>query len=198
MEYNNLSEDICEIGRRMYNKGLVVSNDGNISIKVDDNKILITPTMTSKGFMKQEDIILIDMNGNVIQGSKKPSSEYQLHTAVYQQRSDIKAVVHAHPVTVCAFAVTGRDVTMKYMPEASMSLGDFFVAEYTRPGTSALAESIKPFINNNGCILGNHGAVTWADDVYKAYYLMEQLEFYCKTSLIAEYMGNPKIIPDIF
>ena len=116
----NLAADICEIGRRMYQRELVASNDGNISIRVDKDKLLITPTLTSKGFMKAEDIILIDMDGNVLEGSKKPSSEYLLHTTVYKTRDDVHAVVHAHPVTVSAFAITGRAVDMNYMPEAYM------------------------------------------------------------------------------
>lgn len=189
-------EDICEIGRRLYARELVAANDGNISIKIDENKVLITPTMTSKGYMKEDDMILIDYDGNVLMGSKKPSSEYLLHTTVYKNRQDIKAIVHAHPVTVSAFAVCSRPVDMRYMPEAIMSLGVFPVAEYARPGTKELAQSVMPYINGyNGCILANHGAVCWACDVYAAYYIMEQLEFYCKTSLIAEQMGNPKIIP---
>ena len=172
-------QDICEIGRRLYNRELVAANDGNISIKVDENKLLITPTMMSKGYMVEDDIILIDYDGSVLMGSKKPSSEYLLHTTVYKNRQDINAIVHAHP-----------------MPEAIMSLGVFPVAEYARPGTKELALSIMPYINeHNGCLLSNHGAVCWSKDVYSAYYLMEQLEFYCKTSLIAEQIGNPKIIP---
>lgn len=189
-------QDICEIGRRMYARELVAANDGNISIKVDENKLLITPTMMSKGYMVEDDIILIDYEGHVLMGSKKPSSEYLLHTTVYKNRQDINAIVHAHPVTVSAFAICSRPVDMRYMPEAIMSLGVFPVAEYARPGTRQLAQSIMPYINDhNGCILANHGAVSWAKDIYSAYYIMEQLEFYSKTSLIAEHMGNPKIIP---
>ena len=192
------ASDICEIGRRMYQRELVASNDGNISIRIDKNKVLITPTLTSKGFMKEKDIILIDLDGNIIEGSKRPSSEYLLHTTVYKMRDDVNAVVHAHPVTVSAFAIVGRAVDMSYMPEAFMSLGCFPVAKYARPGTEELAKSIEPFVRTcNGCILANHGAVSWAKDVYSAYYLMEQLEFYCKTSIIAERIGTPNIIPMI-
>ena len=189
-------QDICEIGRRMYARELVAANDGNISIKVDENKLLITPTMMSKGYMVEDDIILIDYEGHVLMGSKKPSSEYLLHTTVYKNRQDINAIVHAHPVTVSAFAICSRPVDMRYMPAAIMSLGVFHVAEYARPGTRQLAHSIMPYINDhNGRILAHPGAVSWAKDIYSAYYIMEQLEFYCKTSLIAEHMGNPKIIP---
>ena len=189
---NKLREDICEIGRRLYNRELVSSCDGNISIRVDESSFLITPTMMNKGFMKIDDISLIDLEGNVINGTKLPSSEFMLHSIVYKNRKDINAVVHAHPVTVSAFAVIRRSVTMAYMPEAIMSLGEFHVADYAKPGTNQLAESIKPFIEkNNGCILSNHGAVTWADNIYKAYNLMEQLEFYCKTVILAEQIGKP-------
>ena len=191
-------QDICEIGRRMYARELVAANDGNISIKVEENKLLITPTMMSKGYMVEDDIILIDYEGHVLMGSKKPSSEYLLHTTVYKNRQDINAIVHAHPVTVSAFAIVVRAVDMSYMPEAFMSLGYFPVAKYARPGTEELAKSIEPFVRTcNGCLLANHGAVSWAKDVYSAYYLMEQLEFYCKTSILAERIGTPNIIPVI-
>ena len=159
--YINYAKDICEVGRRMYNRELVSSNDGNISIRININEILITPTLTSKGFMKEDDIILIDYEGNVIHGNKKPSSEFLLHTTVYKNRKDIHAVVHAHPVTASAFAIVGRSINMGYMPEAFMTLGEFHVAKYAKPGTKELAESIMPFINNNGCLLANHGAVCW-------------------------------------
>ncbi len=192
--YINYAKDICEVGRRMYNRELVSSNDGNISIRININEILITPTLTSKGFMKEDDIILIDYEGNVIHGNKKPSSEFLLHTTVYKNRKDIHAVVHAHPVTASAFAIVGRSINMGYMPEAFMTLGEFHVAKYAKPGTKELAESIMPFINNNGCLLANHGAVCWSKDVYSAYYLLEQLEFYCKTSITAEKIGTPNII----
>lgn len=192
--YINYAKDICEVGRRMYNRELVSSNDGNISIRININEILITPTLTSKGFMKEDDIILIDYEGNVIHGNKKPSSEFLLHTTVYKNRKDIHAVVHAHPVTASAFAIVGRSINMGYMPEAFMTLGEFHIAKYAKPGTKELAESIMPFINNNGCLLANHGAVCWSKDVYSAYYLLEQLEFYCKTSITAEKIGTPNII----
>lgn len=190
-----IAEDICEVGRRMYARELVSSNDGNISVRIDSDKMLITPTLTCKGFMRPSDMVLMDFDGNVIKGKNKPSSEYMLHAAVYMAGGGINAVVHAHPVTVCAFAVVGRSVDMKYMPEAAVTLGDFPLAEYAKPGTLGLAKSVEPFIEDyNGCLLANHGAVSWSKDLFAAYYLMEQLEFYCKTSIIAEHIGKPNII----
>ncbi len=180
----------------MYNRHLISANDGGISIKVDNDKILITPTQVSKGFMEEEDIVAIDLEGNILHGNKKPSSEFLLHTTVYKNNKNINAIVHAHPVTVSAFAIIGRAVDMNYMPEAYMSLGYFPVAKYAKPGTKELALSVKDYVNKyNGCLLANHGAISWGKNIYNAYYLMEQLEFYCKTSLIAEKIGIPNIIP---
>lgn len=191
----NAAEIICEIGKRLYEKGLVVSHDGNISARLDDGLIIVTPTLTNKGRMKETDMVIVDLAGNVIKGSAKPSSELKMHLEVYKRRADIRGVVHAHPVYACVFAVLGRAVDMKYMPEAIKTLGSIPVAKYAEPGTQGIPDSIAPFVqDHNGALLANHGAITWAKDLEWAYNLMEQLEFYCQVSYLAEKMGKPNII----
>lgn len=185
-------EHICEIGRRMYARELVAATDGNISVRTDDG-IIITPSLMNKGFMTPCDLLLIDMNGNVIRGNKKTSSELKMHLAIYKERQDINAVVHAHPVAASAFAINGRAINQRYMAEAVMTLGVIPVAPYARPSTDEVAKSLTPFIKeHNGALLANHGAVTWGRDLTEAYNFMEQLEFYCKTVLLAEMIGTPK------
>ena len=185
-------EHICEIGRRMYARELVAATDGNISVRTDDG-IIITPSLMNKGFMTPCDLLLIDMNGSVIRGNKKPSSELKMHLAIYKERQDINAVVHAHPVAASAFAINGRAVDQKYMAEAVMTLGIIPVAPYARPSTDEVAKSLIPFIKeHNGALLANHGAVTWGRDLTEAYNFMEQLEFYCKTVILSEMIGTPK------
>lgn len=191
-EYASL---VCEIGRRMYAKGLVSSHDGNISVRLEDGNIMVTPTMVSKGFMKEEDMALVTPEGCIVSGTKKPSSELLMHLAVYKERRDIKGIVHAHPFMACVFAVLGRAVDMKYMPEAVNTLGVIPLAPYAEPGTEDLAKSVAPFVKKyNGALLANHGAITWANDLTAAYYLMEQLEFYCRVAAEAERMGLPRSI----
>ncbi len=191
----DIAKQICEIGKLMYNRELVASHDGNISVKLNDNEIMITPTLTRKGDMQPENMVVIDFNGNVVRGSSKPSSEYKLHLEVYKNRADVKAVVHAHPITASAFSIVGRDIDMKYMPEAVKTLGVIRVAPYAEPGTEGLPASIKPYIaEHNGVLLSNHGAVTWADSLDWAYNLMEQLEFYCKVVVTAEQIGKPRTL----
>lgn len=186
---------ICEIGRRMYNRGLVASHDGNISLRLSDGNIMITPTLTGKGFMNENDMVIVDIEGKIISGTKKPSSEMLMHLTVYKKRGDVNGIVHAHPIMASAFAVIGRSVDMKYMPEAIKSLGEIHVAPYAEPGTDEVSKSITPFINGyNGALLANHGAITWAKDLTSAYYLMEQLEFYCNVVTVAEKIGKPNII----
>ncbi len=188
-------EHICEIGRRMYARQLVASNDGNISVRTADG-VIITPSLTSKGFMKPEDMLLVDMDGRIIKGTGKPSSELKMHLAVYSKRPDINAVVHAHPVAASAFAINGRAVDQRYMAEAVMTLGPIPVAPYARPSSGEVAESLSPFIEgHNGALLSNHGAVTWGVDLTEAYNFMEQLEFYCKTVILAEMTGTPRPLP---
>ena len=187
-------EYICEIGKRMYARQLVSDCDGNISVR-NQNEIIITPTMVNKGFMDASQMVYTDLNGNVLKGGK-PSSEIKLHLAIYKKRPDINAVVHAHPVCACTFAINGRAVDQRYMPEAIMSLGIIPVAPYAKPSTEQVAQSVEPFTHkHNGVLLANHGAVTWGKTLTDAYNLMEQLEFYCKTVILAEMTGTPQIIP---
>lgn len=188
-------EHICEIGRRMYARELVAATDGNISVRTD-NGIIITPSLMNKGFMTPCDLLLIDMNGSVIKGNKKPSSELKMHLAIYKERQDINAVVHAHPVAASAFAINGRAINQRYMAEAVMTLGVIPVAPYAQPSTDEVAKSLIPFIKgHNGVLLANHGAVTWGRDLTEAHNFMEQLEFYCKTVILAEMIGTPKSLP---
>lgn len=188
-------EYICEIGRRMYSRQLVASCDGNISVRTEEG-VLITPTLTSKGFMEPGDMVLADMDGNVLRGVKKPSSEIKMHLVAYKIRPDINAVVHAHPVAASAFAINGRAVDQRYMPEAVTTLGHIPVAPYARPSTEEVPKSVEPFIKgHNGVLLSNHGALTWGRDLTEAYNLMEQLEFYCRTVILAEMTGTPRILP---
>lgn len=179
---------ICEIGKRIYNKGFVAANDGNISVKVGSNAIITTPTGVSKGFMTPDMMVKMDLSGNVISGNRKPSSEVKMHLRVYKENPEVNAVVHAHPPVATSFAVAGISLDKPIVPEAVILLGNVPVAPYATPGTEEVPESIAPYCkDHNAVLLANHGALTWGKDLIEAYYRMEALEHY---SLMLMYTNN--------
>jgi L-fuculose-phosphate aldolase len=179
---------ICEIGKRMYMKGYVASNDGNISIKCGENEIWVTPTGVSKGFMTPDMMVKLDMDGRIIEGNSKPSSEIKMHLRVYYENSSTMAVVHAHPPVATSFAIAGIALNKPILPEAIVMLGNVPVAPYATPGTQAVPDSIAPYCRDyNAVLLSNHGALTWGSDPMEAYYRLESLEHY---SLILMYTSN--------
>ena len=177
-------QNILEIGRRMYAKNFVASNDGNISCKVSENTLWCTPTGVSKGFMTDDMLVLMDTDGNVIRGNYKPSSEMKMHLRVYKENPNVKAVVHAHPPAATSYAIAGLPLNRAILTESVMGIGEIPLAPYAMPGTEEVPNSIAPFVNtHNGCLLANHGALTWAGDVMTAWMRMESIEYYALVSL---------------
>jgi L-fuculose-phosphate aldolase len=186
-----LKELICEIGRRVYNKGFAAANDGNITIRLNEKEILCTPTMVSKGYMKPEDICKVDYEGNQLAGNKRRTSEVLLHLTVYKQRPDIHGVVHCHPPYATAFAVAREPIPKCILPEVEVFLGEVPMAEYALPGTQQFAETISPYLKDcNTIILANHGTVTFGPDLEKAYFNTEIIDAYCKILLLARQLGR--------
>ena len=194
-----LKEQICEIGRRVYNKGFAAANDGNISIRVGENEVLCSPTMICKGFMKPDDICAVDLDGNQIAGKRKRTSEILLHLAIMRARPEVQAVVHCHPPHATAYAITGRVPPTCVIPEFEVFVGRVAVSPYETPGTKKFAETVLPFVkSHNTVLLSNHGIVCWADTVTHAEWYAEVLETYCWTLMIASQLGAPisSIPPD--
>lgn len=188
---HKIKQDICEIGRRLYNKGFAAANDGNITVRISDNEVLCTPTMHSKGFLKVEDICTIDMTGKQIAGIKKRSSEALLHLEIYKQRSDIKSVVHCHPPHATAFAVAREPIPQCVLPEVEVFLGDVPITRYETPGGQAFADTVLPFVDKtNVIILANHGTVSFGVDVEQAYWWTEILDAYCRILMLSRQLGN--------
>lgn len=188
---HKIKQDICEIGRRIYNKGFAAANDGNISVRIGDNEVLCTPTMHSKGFLKPDDICTIDMTGKQIAGRKKRSSEALLHLEIYKQRSDIKSVVHCHPPHATAFAVAREPIPQCILPEVEVFLGDVPITRYETPGGQSFADTIIPFVHQcNVMILANHGTVSFGEDVERAYWWTEILDAYCRILMLAKQLGH--------
>lgn len=188
---HRIKQDICEIGRRIYNKGFAAANDGNITVRISDNEVLCTPTMHSKGFLKPDDISTVDMTGKQIAGRKKRSSEALLHLEIYKNRPDIKSVVHCHPPHATAFAIAREPIPQCVLPEVEVFLGDVPITKYETPGGQAFADTIIPFVQKtNVIILANHGTVSYGEDVERAYWWTEILDAYCRMLMLARDLGK--------
>lgn len=201
MEQNiqKIKQDIIEIGKRIWTRGYVAANDGNISVKLNDEEVLTTATGVSKGFMTEEMIIQCDMEGNVITpgGKYRPSSEVKMHLEVYKERPDIKSAVHAHPPYATSFAVAGIPLNKCVLPEAIIVLGAVPLAPYGLPSTMEIPEMIKPFLQKSDAILlENHGALTFGNDLLSAYHKMETLEHTASIVWKAIQLGNVNVLSE--
>jgi L-fuculose-phosphate aldolase len=191
MHEYQLKEQICEIGRRIYQKGFAAANDGNITIRLNDREVLCTPTMVSKGYLKPSDICKVDYEGKQLAGSKRRTSEVLLHLAVYKHRPDVMAVVHCHPPHATAFAVAHEPIPKCILPEVEVFLGEVPMAVYETPGGQKFAETIVPYVkDSNTIILANHGTVTFGPDLEKAYFNSEIIDAYCKILILARQLGR--------
>jgi len=188
---HKIKQDICDIGRRIYNRQFAAANDGNITVRVSENEVLCTPTLHCKGFLKPDDIALIDMTGKQIAGRKKRSSEALLHLEIYRQREDVKSVVHCHPPHATAFAIAREPIPQCILPEVEVFLGDVPITKYETPGGQDFADTIIPFVDRtNVMILANHGTVSYGESVEQAYWWTEILDSYCRMLMLAKQLGN--------
>ncbi len=187
--------DIVEVGRRLYARGYTASNDGNISVRLGADRLLMTPKNVCKGFMTPDMMCITDLDGSKLQGDRDPSSEMLMHLEVYRQRPDVAAVVHAHPPTATGFAVAGIPLDRAVLAEVLTTLGSIPIAEYATPSTKELPEAVRKYIKaHDGMLLANHGALTVGADLYAAYYKMETIEHFAKISLVARLLGRENLI----
>src|SRR3954447_26200398 len=190
-----LRADIVEVGRRLYARGYTASNDGNISVRLDGDRLLMTPKSVCKGFMSPEMMCITDLDGNKLAGDRDPSSEMQMHLEVYRQRPDAKAVVHAHPPTATGFAVAGIPLDRAVLAEVVTTLGSVPIAEYATPSTKELPDAVRQYVKaHDGMLLANHGALTLGSDLFGAYYKMETIEHFAKISLVARLLGGERLL----
>ena len=190
-----LKKLICDIGKRIYDRGMVAANDGNISVKLNENEFLCTPTGVSKGFMTPEFICKIDAKGNLLEATEgfRPSSEMKMHLRVYENRPDVGAVVHAHPRFATSFAIAGIPLSKPIMTEAVVALGCVPIAPYATPSTQEVPDSIEPYLEHfDAVLLEKHGALTWSTDLLSAYMKMESVEFYAELAYRARQLGEVK------
>jgi len=190
-----LRADIVEVGRRLYARGYIASNDGNISVRLDDRRLLMTPKSVCKGFMDPAMMCITDLDGVKLAGDRDPSSEMQMHLEVYRQRPDVQAVVHAHPPIATGFAVAGIPLDRAVLAEVVTTLGSVPIAEYATPSTRELPEAVRKYVKaHDGMLLANHGALTLGADLFAAYYKMETIEHFAKISLVARLLGGERLL----
>jgi L-fuculose-phosphate aldolase len=193
-----VKKQMCEVGQRIYQREMVAANDGNFSVKLDENTFLCTPTGVSKGFMTPDMICKVDNEGNLKQpnGQWKPSSEIKMHMRIYKERPDVNSVVHAHPQYATAYAIAGIPLTEKIMPEAVIFLGEVPIAKYGLPSTMEIPDAVEPYLDcYDAVLLENHGALSWGQDLMSAYFKMESLEFYASLAYKAKALGGAKELP---
>ena len=187
--------DIVEVGRRLWERGFVASNDGNISVRLDERRLMTTPKNVSKGFMTADMMVITDLDGRKIAGDRDPSSEIKMHLEVYRNRPDARAVVHAHPPTATGFAVAGIALDRAVLAEVITTLGSIPIAEYATPSTEELPAAVRKYVKaHDGLLLANHGALALAGDVMSAYYRMETIEHFAKISLVARTLGRENLL----
>ena len=194
---DSLRHDIVEIGRRLWQRGFVASNDGNISVRIAPDRLLMTPASVSKGFMSADMMVITDLEGRVVEAApgRKPSSEALMHLVVYRERPDINAVVHAHPPIATGFAVAGIALDRAVLAEVVTTLGGIPIAGYATPSTQEMADMVRPLIRlHDGVLLANHGAVALGKDLFSAYYKMETIEHFAQISLVARQLGREHLL----
>jgi L-fuculose-phosphate aldolase len=197
-EAKALRAEILRVGRKLWERQYVDGNGGNISCRLGSRYVLCTPTMMSKRDMEPADICLSDMEGNIVAGDRVRTSELLLHLEIYRANPRARAVVHCHPPYATAFSLTGTTPPVGLISEYEIFIGPAALAQYETPGTKAFAETVLPFVeNHNTILLANHGVVCWSDTVTHAEWLVEILESYCKTCVIAGQIGKPlTLIPE--
>jgi L-fuculose-phosphate aldolase len=191
-----LKEDVCEIGRRLYQNGYIAAMEGNASIRVGENEVMSTPAGVCKGYLTPSMIVTCDLAGKKLSGDLRVSTEIQMHLTVYQARPDVKSVVHAHPPKSTGFAVAGVPLDRAVLAEVVVTLGCIPLAQYGTPSTQELADSVDRLVRiSDGILLSNHGALTVGKDIYDAYYKMEVIEHFAEISLISRQLGGERLLP---
>jgi L-fuculose-phosphate aldolase len=195
MTDSQVRADIVEVGRRLHQRGFVASNDGNISVRLADGRLLTTPKGVSKGYMTPDMMVVTDLEGRKLSGDREPSSEILMHLVVYRERPDANAVVHAHPPVATGFAVAGIPLDRAVLAEVVTTLGSIPIAEYGTPSTHELADACRKYVKvHDGLLLANHGALTIAGDLFGAYYKMETIEHFARISLVARLLGREHLL----
>jgi len=191
-----LREEVCEVGRRLYARGYVAGNDGNISVRLDDQRVLCTPTMICKGHMRPEDLCIVDLAGRQLAGPRPRTSEILVHLQVLRLNPKVRATVHAHPPYATAFAVAHEPIPTGILPEVEVFLGVVPRTPYETPGTAEFARQVEPHAASAcSLLLSNHGTLSWGESLERANWNTEILDSYCRILLLAKLLGNVERLP---
>lgn len=192
LEENEARAAIVATGRRLYERRILASIEGNLSVRLGEDRILATPSGANKGLMEPEDLVVTDVEGHPV-GTGHPSSEMLMHLAIYRERPDLHAIVHAHPPIATGFAVAGRELPAAVLAEIVTTLGCIPTAPYGTPSTDELAEAVVgPIRTYDALLLANHGAVTCGPALGTAEERMYQLEHFAEISLVSHLLGGPR------
>jgi L-fuculose-phosphate aldolase len=190
-------EEMVRLGRLLHQRGYVAATDGNLSARLSDGTILVTPTGMSKGMMQPEDMVLVDTNGCKLAGHRQVSTEIEMHLLIYRLRPGINGIVHAHPTTATGFAAAGIALNKALVSEVVLELRCIPLARYATPGTNELCEALAPLVVGHDAILmANHGVVTYGDSILKAYMRMETVEHFAKIALVTHLLGHQQPLSD--
>jgi L-fuculose-phosphate aldolase len=195
MDEQTARREIVRVGKLMYERSYVVSSDGNVSVRLDDGRIVATPTMTSKGRMTEDSLAVTDAEGKPL-NDRKASSELEMHLLIYKERADVRAVCHAHPPHGTAFAVAGLAIDQPILSEVILTLGCVPLAEYGTPSTTELTEAMRPLVlHHNALLMANHGAVAYGADIWQAFDRLETLEHTARIAILSRLLGGSKNLP---
>jgi L-fuculose-phosphate aldolase len=191
-------EEIVRYGRMLHDRGFVAAMDGNLSVRLRQDRILVTPTCLSKGAMRPADMVVVDAEGQQVAGRRNVTSEIGMHLLIYRLRPDVSAIVHAHPPTATGFAAAGMALTEPLVCEVVMGLGCIPLARYGTPGTSELAQTLEPYVPGYDAILmSNHGVVTYGDTLEHAYMKMETVEHFAQIALVTHLLGRQQPLKQV-
>ena len=184
-------EQIVRYGRMLHDRGFVAATDGNLSVRLSENRILSTPTCMSKGCMRASDLVVVDAEGRLVSGKRNVSSEIGMHLLIYRLRPDVKGIVHAHPPTATGFAAAGVPLNQPLVCEVVIGLGSIPLAKYGTPGTAELTDALEPLVPGFDAILmSNHGVVAYGSDLEQAYMKMETVEHFARIALVTHQIGH--------
>ncbi len=193
MDIDSVKNEICDVCHKMWQLGWVAANDGNVSVRLDDGRIIATPTGISKSFITPEKLVMLDSRGNILFANEgyRPSSEIKMHLKCYEKREDVNGVIHAHPPAATGFAVAHKAMDMYNMIEDVTVIGNAPLTPYGTPSTVEVPDAIEPYLENHDVmLLENHGALAVGSDVLTAYYRMESLELWAKITINAVILGG--------
>jgi len=193
-----LRSKLTEICHRMYRQGYIAAGDGNVSAKLDDERVLVTPTGFHKGFLKESDLVIVDVDGKLLRGQHRPSSEFLMHALAYQERPDVRAVVHAHPPLTVGLALAGVSLAQCILSETCLVLGAILTAPYSTPTTEEVPRILRPFVRQaNAIVMDRHGALTLGRDLDEAYNRLEAMEHASKITHAARAIGPLTPLPPV-